>query len=84
MRELASIAIALIIYAVAFTALRIAGLFGASALFDWLLLAAAATLAIFLSRPISWPRSLLLFAVTGVLAFLIAILISYIILGDSF
>ncbi|HEX8379114.1 MAG TPA: hypothetical protein VF619_01040 [Allosphingosinicella sp.] len=84
MRVVTSIALALAIYAAAFVALRMGGVLGASAIFDWVLIAAAAALAVGLSRPESRARVVIIFATTAALAFLSGVLVSYAVLGDSF
>ena len=84
MRVATSISAAVAIYAAAFVALRMGGVLGASAIFDWVLIAAAAALAVGLSRPVSRARGAIIFAATGVLAFLSGVLVSYVVLGDSF
>ncbi|HYG46793.1 MAG TPA: hypothetical protein VD846_02530 [Allosphingosinicella sp.] len=83
MRPLFAVAI-LAIYAATFTALRLADVLGASAIFDWFLVAAAAALSTYLCRPPTIPKAIVIFTATSVAASLLALLISYTILGDSF
>jgi hypothetical protein len=79
-----SIVISLGLYAVAFIALRFGGVAAAHAAFDWILLVAAASLAVYLSSPVSVPQAAAIFTATGTSAFVLALLISYVVLGDSF
>lgn len=84
MRQLLIIMVTLAIYGTIFTAIRLTRLYSASAVFDWSLIAVAAVLGVYLNKPLSVPKGMLLFLVTGISAFLLALLITYTILGDSF
>ena len=83
MRVAINILISVAVFSAVFTATRLGGVLGGSALFDWTLIAAVSALAVYLSSPLSVLRSLILFIVTGMGAFLLAFVLSYTILGDS-
>jgi len=83
MRVAVSILISLAAFLAVFTATRLAGVLGGSALFDWTLIAAVSALAVYLSSPLSVLKSLILFVGTAAAAVLLAFVVSYAILGDS-